>query len=73
MFKLDLQRLYKINSFNVPSQGFKMVSSDCPCLPLLQPAHNLPLPAHGKQAVKHTVNKGGKFLKNLWCCVGRRV
>ena len=28
---------------------------------------------YGKQAVKNTVNKGGKFLKNLWCCVGRRV
>ena len=70
MFKLDLQRLYNINRFKVPSQGFRMVQQWLSLPPTVAACSQS---TYGKQAVKHTVNKGGKFLKNLWCCVGRRV
>ena len=70
MFKLDLQRLYNINRFKVPSQGFRMVQQ---WLSLPSTVAACSQSTYGKQAVKHTVNEGGRFLKNLWCCVGRRV
>ena len=70
MFRLDLQRLYNINRFKVPSQGFRMVQQWLSLPPTVAACSQS---TYGKQAVKHTVNEGGRFLKNLWCCVGRRV